>query len=255
MNKDEIGIGILDIYTQADLDNCFNSIPSVYKNKKNLLVVSDTKNTLDYPVYKPSLGIQMASLRNWIIGQFRINKIKHIFLINSNQIIKDENIFENVIKKAEVFGTWFITGPEKVAVTLEDDDFKESLTLSNQLNSDFIYVYSGIVNNIGYFDERFFNTKELDVFDYILRLREKKIYPSHNFYTTISDGIESSNSEIQKNNYTDQLSNDKPTQMSYGYFFFRHKYIPKQNEPESVSQEALIQEMENIQTQYGKKKE
>ncbi len=254
MNKEEIGIGILDVYSQADLENCFNSIPDFYKNHKNLLIISDTKNNLNYPIHKSSLGAQMSSLRNWIIGQFRINKIKHIFLVNSNQIIKNENIFEDTIKKAEIFGTWFMCGPEKTVVTLEDDEHKQSLILSNQLNSDFIYIYSGIVTNVGYFDEKYFNTKELDVVDYILKLREKKIYPPTNYHPIISDGIEMSNSSIQKNNYIEQLSDDKSVQMSYGYFFFKNKYIPKQNEPTPVSQESLINEMESIQKQYGKKK-
>lgn len=257
MNKEEIGIGILDVYSSADLTNCFNSIPDEFKNQKNLLVVSDTKNKndIDYPVTKIGTGIQMASLRNWILGQFRSNGIKHNFLINSNQIIKNSNLFEDVITKAEIFGTWFMSGPEKIAVTLEDDKFKNCLTLSTSLNSDFIYIYSGIINNIGYFDEKYFNTKELDVVDYIIKMREKKIYPPNHFYPMISDGIESSSSKIEKNNYTETLSNDKSVQMSYGYFFFKNKYIPKQNEPAAVSQEELINSMEEIQKNYGKKSE
>lgn len=257
MNKEEIGIGILDIYSSADLTNCFNSIPNELKNEKNLLVVSDTKNKneINYPVIKIGTGVQMASLRNWILGQFRSNNIKHIFLINSNQIIKNPNIFEDVIKKAETFGTWFITGPEKIAVTLEDDDAKSAITLSTTLNSDFIYIYTGIINNIGYFDEKYFNTKDLDVVDYILKMREKKIYPPNHYYPMVSDGIDSSNSKIEKNNYIETLNDDKSIQMSYGYFFFKNKYIPKQNEPPSVSQEELINSMEEIQKNYGKKSE
>lgn len=257
MNKEEIGIGIIDIYSSADLLNCFNSIPEEFKNKKNLLIVSDTKNRseIDYPVIKLSTGVQMASLRNWLLGQFRIHGIKHIFLINSNQTIKNSNIFEDVIKKAETFGTWFITGPEKIAVTLEDDDNKNSITLSTSLNSDFIYIYTGIINNIGYFDEKYFNTKDLDVVDYILKMREKKIYPPNHYYPMISEGIDSSNSKIEKNNYIEDLNDDKSIQMSYGYFFFKNKYIPKQNEPPAVSKEDLITAMEEIQKNYGKKSE
>lgn len=257
MNKEEIGIGIIDIYSSADLINCFNSIPQEFKNNKNLLIVSDTKNhtDIDYPVVKLSMGVQMASLRNWLLSQFRINGIKHIFLINSNQIIKNSNIFEEVIKKAETFGTWFITGPEKTAVTLEDDDAKNAITLSTTLNSDFIYIYTGIINNIGYFDEKYFNTKDLDVVDYILKMREKKIYPPNHYYPMVSDGIDSSNSKIEKNNYIETLSDDKSVQMSYGYFFFKNKYIPKQNEPPAVSKEDLIASMEEIQKNYGKKPE
>lgn len=257
MNKEEIGIGILDIYSSADLTNCFNSVPEEFKNNKNLIVVSDTKHPIDidYPVVKLATGIQMASLRNWIVSQFRNNGIKHIFLINSNQIIKDPNLFENIITKAEIFGTWFMTGPEKTIVTLEDDKFNNSLTLTNVLNSDFIYVYTGIINNMGYFDEKYFNTKDLDVLDFIIKMREKKIYPPNHYYPMISEGIESSNSKIEKNNYIETLSDDKSVQMSYGYFFFKHKYIPKQNDPPTASQDQLMQAMEEIQKNYGKKSE
>jgi hypothetical protein len=251
MNKEEIGIGILDVYTQEDLNNCYNSIPKDLK----VFVVSDTKNNIpesveNYRVY--GNGVPFASLRNWLISQFRIAGLKHFFLINSNQIIKNQNVFENIIKKASIFGTWAMVGPSESVVTIDDEEKNESLSISNKLNADFIYLFNGIVSNVGYFDERFFNTKDLDVVDYILRMREKKVYPPNNYHPIIEKDIDASSSTIQKINYKDMLNADQSVHMSYAYFMFKYQYIPLQNEPAPVPREELLKSLEEIQKNYSK---
>jgi hypothetical protein len=248
--KNEIGIAILDVYTQEDLDLCYKSIPEGY----NVLIVSDTKNKLpDCEHKRYGNGVQFATLRNWAISQFRLKGLKHFFLINSNQIIKNTDIFENTIKIAEVFGTWAIMGTENSILSIEDDTNNLTLKLSDKANSNFMYIFSGIISNIGYFDERFFNTKELDITDFIIRMREKKLYPPTGYNPIIDNDVETTRSKIQKLNYKEIDNADKSVQMSYAYFVYKNKYVPTQNDPKSVSKDELMASLMEIQTNYGKK--
>lgn len=254
--RDDIGIAILDVYTQDDLDACIAHLPK----SENIIIVSDTKNTIPniFKVKRYGNGVPFATLRNWAISQFRLQgDIKHIFIISTNQIIKDVTIFNEVfnktIKTAETFGTRLIFGPEISALSIEDDEKGIDLNLSERINTDFIYISNDIVNEIGYFDERYYNTKNLDVLDYINRLREKNIHTPTGFNPMITGDIETTRSKIQKSNYKEMDSRDKTVDMSYAYFMHKHNYIPTQNDPKPVSNDDLMKALEGLQTTYGSK--
>jgi len=251
--NDKIGIGILDVYSPDDLDKCYSSIPEELKS--NVIVVSNTKNrTSETPISRSyDREVSFATLRNWALSQLRIKDYKFLFLINSNQVITDSSIFEKTIKTAEIFGTWFILGPGDKSIPLEDDEAGVTLNLTPELNSDFIFLYTGVIKNNGYFDERFYNSKDLDVLDYVIKMRKKGIYPPNHFHPSIKDGLSKSNSMIQKINYKDIPNIDKSVQISYAYFMYNNQYIPGQNELPGVTQEQLLNSMENIQKNYAKK--
>lgn len=249
MTTQDIGIAILDVYTEADLLNCYNSVSGL----ENVLIVSNTKNNLpDCNSRRYDNQVPFATLRNHALSQFRLMGLKHFFLINSNQIIKNKNVFSDIIKTAEIFGTWCITGPSEKLLSIEDDKTNTSLTISEKLNSDFIYIFNGIVSNVGYFDERFFNTKDLDVLDYILRMREKGVYPVKNYHPVYTENIDSSNSLIQKINHKEMNDADQSVNLSYAYFLHKYQYMPSQNDPTSVSKDELLKNLEEIQQKYAK---
>lgn len=260
MNIDpkDIGIGILDLYSQEDLQNCWDSIPDKYKNHDDLLTrVYITSNNNNKPVLgaqtRPyTTAVQLATMRNFLISQMRLRNCKYYFLIHSNQVITDSNIFENTIKLAETFGTWVILGASTDNIPLEDDEHNLTLNLSKNLNSEFMFIFSGIIKTFGYFDERYFNGKDIDVLDYILKLRSKKAYPPTNYHPTITSGLESGIGNINKLGFKDIPDNDKTVELSYAYFFNNHKYIPTQNEPAYVSNSELLNVMGEIQKNYAK---
>lgn len=250
MNK-EIGIGILDLYDQDSLSKCLDSInlldfeiviSSLTKNKSYL------DNHRTYTSQTP-----LATLRNNIVSQFRLKKIKYFFILHSNQIIINKNIWNDTIKIAETFGTWFLTNFDTKILSIEDDSGLE-LNISSKLNSDFLFFNSGIIKNNGYFDERYINGKELDVIDYIINLRKKNLTLPNGFYPTISEKwLEKNNSKIEAIDFSDFPNNDKTVQMSYGYFMHNHKYIPNQNEPQAASNEILLTVAETLQKNYARK--
>ena len=248
---DDIGIGILDVYSQTDLENCYNSIPEDLKSQ--VLVASSTNNKMVNEEYRKYGEVPFATLRNWLISQFRLKGYKYYFLLNSNQLIEDPKVFFNTIHLAETFGTWFIVGNGKNALELEDEESGLTLNVSADLNTDFIFTFSGIVKNNGYFDERFFNTKNLDVLDYIIRLRTKGVYPPNHYNPTVGSGIKTAKTFLEKIKFKDIPDQDRSVGLSYGYFMHQHKYIPTQNDPPAATQEELLKSLETIQKTYAKR--
>jgi hypothetical protein len=248
----DVGIAIIDVYEQENLNLCFDSL----KNKtQNIIVVSNTKNKLpDIESKKYDSPVQFATLRNWAILNFRNKGLKHFFIINSNVVIKDFSIFENTIKKANNFGIWCFFGPAENKVTIEDDEKQLNLNLSEDINTDFIYVFNGIISKVGFFDERYFNTKSLDVLDYILRMRSKKLFPPTGFVPSIQENIEIVKGKIQKLNHKELDKDvDQSVNLSYAYFLTKYQYIPSQNDPKPVSKDELMKSLEELQQNYSNK--
>lgn len=251
--KNKIGIGILDIYTPEDLHKCYSSIPE--ELREDVFVVSNTANKTEVTSNTKRFDreVPFASLRNWLISQFRQNEYKFLFLLHSNVSITDPEIFNKTIKTAETFGTWFLLGPGSKSIPIEDDENNVTLHLTPELNDTFMFMYTGIVKNNGYFDERLTNTKNLDVLDFILKMRKKGIYPPNHYHPSIEEGILVSNSLIQKIGFKDIPDPDRSVQLSYGFFMHAHQYLPGQNDPAGVTQDELLVSMENIQKNYAKK--
>lgn len=257
--KTEIGIGILDIYSNELLTETISSIPEEYK--ENIFIVSNKKH-LKENQKNYTKQVSFATMRNYLISQMRIKGLKYYFLLTSNVKIKDKNIFENTINLAKTFGTWFITGAGSNNVPLEDDSVNLTLNLSPQLNTNFLFLYSGIIKNFGYFDERFYNTDNLDIIDYINKMREKDVYPPKHYNPTIDKNyLEEYISNIEKINFKElpkskeqyKPDDDKSLELSCAYFYHKYKYIPSQNDPNGVNQQILLEFMEKLQKTYGDK--
>lgn len=257
MNKD-IGIGILDLYDEECLQNCWDSIPEEYKSQDDLLncvfIARNNNNRSILGQTKTySSPVQLAAMKNYLISQMRLKGCKYYFILHSNQVIKNPNIFEDTIKLAETFGTWLIFGPSTDSIPLEDDENQVTLNLSKNLNTEFMFIFSGIIKTFGYFEERFYNTLKLDAIDYLLKLRNKKAYPPTDFHPTIpNDWVESSIGVFNKMGHKDMPDTDQSVQLSYALFFNNNKYIPTQNDPKEVSNDVLLATMEEIQKNYAK---
>jgi len=243
----DIGIGILDFYKQKDLNDLVDSIP------KNLLdncfIVSTTNNKTTLPTYRNKNETPIGFLRNKILSHFRRLDKKNIFLIESNVYFTDPDYLYKVIQTAEVFGTWILTAPEKNSIILEDEEHNVKLHLTPHLNTSFLFLYSGVISNIGYFNEQFLASKGIEVLDFINRCRKKKIYPPLNFNSTVKEGISMKNMD----NPFQVADESKKNALSLGLFQHLHKYVPGHSDPQSVSQEILLKEMEEIQNNFAKK--
>lgn len=248
--NNQISIGIIDAYSQLNLDQCISSIPKELRNA--VLVVSNTNNKIpdDVEHIKYTGEIGLSSLRNRCLTQFRLNsKIKYYFLITSNTAITDPDIFQNTIKTASVFGTWVMTGPGLKSIPIEDDVNNVTINLSPELNANFLFIYSNVLKNVGFFNEQMYCNEPLDVIDFIARCRKVNIYPPNHYNPTIAKGIFTSNTPSTKVKFNNE---EKIQYLSYGFFHHLHKYVPGQGDPVGVTEEQALQALENIQKTYAR---
>jgi hypothetical protein len=248
------GIGILDIYDDDSLKNCLDNIPENYY----VCVISNRQTSYkDKKInnYIRVNDVSLAHMRNLILYDFRINELDYYFILHSDQVIENSNIFEKIQKTAETFGTWFLSGYiNDKTLDIEDDKNHETvLKISNNLNSKFLYTFKGIIKTFGFFDEQFVNSHDLDVYDYITRLRNKKMYTPNGFYPTISIKMLENKKTIKNPYIKDFPSEDNSVRYSYGYFMNKNKFIPNHNENKEASQQDVLESIEFLQENYAKK--
>jgi hypothetical protein len=245
--KEDIGIGIIDVYQQQNLDSCLESIPEDLKN--NVYIVSNTNNIIkNFKYTKYDREVSFASLRNKLLTQFRLAKKKYLFMLYSNYAITETNFFESTLKIASTFGTWMMTGPGSNSFELEDEVSKNSLKISPELNGEVIFMFSGLIKKFGYFNEQLSSNNQLELLDYILRLRKEGLYPSNHFNPILDKGLYKVPSKMNKINHSKERSDE----LSFGMFQHLHNFIPGYNDPAGITQEQLFAELERIQQTYAK---
>lgn len=252
MNYSEIGIAVLDVYDDQHLYKCLESLKFIDQVASTCVVTNkkiSNKNFIYDKVFTNQVGF--STMRNYCISKFRNSGIKYIFILNSNVIIKNKNFIEDVIKTCNTFGVWFLCGTSEGSTVIDDTEKNETLTINNKLNTDFIFLRSGIIGSVGYFDERYINTKDLDVLDYINRLRFLNLYPKHPYHITVNDYFEYDKKDIQKISHSDVLDGKEPTVgFSYGYFKHKWNYIPDIDDIPQITKDDLLKFLEDCGKNY-----
>jgi len=248
----DTGIAILDIYDNESLEKCVNSLAGIQASSYII-----TNRTTPDPTFiydkKISHQVSMATLRNHAIAHFRCLGLKYLFIFNSNVVVTDPNFIEKTIKIAEAFGTWFLTGYGEGSTVLDDAEKGQSLCVNTKLNTEALFIRSGVVGNLGYFDERFINSSYLDVLDYTHRAIKLGIFPPETFFPTLDNFYKLTDSENQRIGHSDILDeNNKSVGMSYGYFKHLYGYVPSMDDRKSASKDELMIFMGDLQTNYAK---
>jgi hypothetical protein len=245
--NEDIGIGIIDVYQQQNLDSCLESIPEDLKD--NVYIVSNTNNKIkNFNHTRFDREISFACLRNQILSEFRLNKKKYLFMIYSNYAITEKDFFTDAVKSASLFGTWLMTGPSDNFIELEDEVSKTPLKISPELNAEVLFMFSGLVKKFGYFNEQLHSNNQLELLDYILKLRKEGLYPSNHFNPILHKGLYKVPCKLNKIN----SSKERADELTFGMFQHLHNYVPGFNDPPGITQEQLFQELERIQQTYAK---
>jgi hypothetical protein len=179
--------------------------------------------------------------------------LDYYHILHTDQVLTDSNDFEKIKKTAETFGTWFLTGYVGDKTLDVEDDNGSILKLSQKLNSKYIFTFKGIIKNNGFFDERFINTQNLDILDYINRLKTKNLYVADGYYPTISVQMFENKKTMNNGYIKDFPSNETTVRYSYGLFVHLHKYIPDHSDPPAKTEQDALKSVEFLQSHYAKK--
>lgn len=180
---DKIGVGVLS-YSRPDYyEQVISRIPRHRIDR--LIVVNDGKNQyvkpkdgIDRIVYtKKQAGVSVC--KNLILDYLIEEGIEHIFLVEDDILIQDENVFDAYIENANTFGIHHLTF-EKIAGNEETKKFEYispngcALSFMHSPQGAFMYLNAAIIKKIGKFDEKMFCAFEH--IDLAYNLYKKNVY-------------------------------------------------------------------------------
>lgn len=189
--KNKIGVGVVTYNRPEYFKTCINSIPNV-----DTLVVVNDGDPYSSDIYTSNIKEIIQHTKNKSVGVSKNELMKylledgceHIFLIEDDMEVLKSEVFEEYIKAASVSGIWhFNYGPGSPYNRVQDPNIlkldlegRHLLDKHSQPNPRliveyengikialyqhsvgmFTYFHKGVINNIGYHDEKFHNAWE-----------------------------------------------------------------------------------------------
>jgi hypothetical protein len=173
MDKNKIGVGIVTYNSESYFTSLYNTLPL---NKINELVVvnggtpyTQSYNThwiQHYKNYYPSV------CRNDCINFLRNRNCEHIFIIEDDMIIKDQDIFDTYINASKESGlkyfsfvstSWESGTPNKRTPRLVVE-YKNGTSISfyNNMCNEFTYHHTSCFDRVGTYDKNFRDPFDID---------------------------------------------------------------------------------------------
>ena len=174
--KQDIGVGIVTCNRPKFLKNLLSSIDP---SEVSEIVIFNSGTELIETEFKiiskqNKENVPVGHAKNEILRYFRNQNKKHIFIIEDDMIIKDNQVFEQYIKHAFTSGIYHFNfhkhGPINVnedgsskitnSVDYETLGEKYEITFHPHIVGSFSYYYGDIISHAGYMDEKYVNAME-----------------------------------------------------------------------------------------------
>ncbi len=214
-NKDSIGVGMVTYNAEDRIKQSSNTIPSWVKN---FVIVNDgTPYAIES--YNPNASIIQHDT-NKCVGEAKNTAIKHlmemgcehIFIIEDDILIKDENVFETYVKHSVVSGikhlNFALHGPANKKGSNGFSDLKDRVDNNNEPNprqiikydndveialypnsvGAFSYYHRSVIEKIGFFDSAYKNAWEH--VDHTLMAYKNGFHPAFWYFADINKSWE-----------------------------------------------------------------
>ncbi len=172
--KNSIGIGIVTYNSEERIKQSANRIPKCYKN---FVIVNDGTpyNDSVYPenahIIQHERNLSVGAAKNSAIKYLMDNGCEHIFILEDDLLIKDENVFDEYIRHS------IISGIKHLNFGLSDDiknkhegkpnpklliPYQDGIKISlyHDCFASLQYFRREVIEKIGYFDTQFVNAME-----------------------------------------------------------------------------------------------
>lgn len=263
-----IFVGIVTCNRPDFFYKCYNSIKKV-KNVDVLAVCNDGKedvqvdNSTIYIKHKTNKGV--GTSKNDLFKEALKNpKVEHIFIVEDDILVKNENAFNEYVKAKELTGIHHFMfgyhgpanknnisgGPPKPRYVIEyNKDFK--LAINTHSVGAFCYYSRKSLEETGIFDESFLNA--FDHVDHDYRLAKKGFSTPYWNWADIANSVEyleelecsETNSSIR--NRKDWMEN---IQKGAEKFYKKHGYMPAwQNHVPDTPKKELLQLLKNFKNE------
>lgn len=249
-SRDSIGVGIVTYNSEDRIKQSSRTIPSWVKN---FVIVNDGTPYSDdaYPenahIIQHEKNKSVGVAKNSALKYLMDKGCEHIFIMEDDMLIKDENIFDEYIKHSVISGIKHLNfglpndgknmvngKPNPKAIIPYDEGVK--IYLYQNLAGTFSYYDREVIEKIGYFDTNYFNAMEH--VDHTFMSIKNNFHTPMWFFADIENSwkfIESIPNGESIINKTENLFSKQKNAITY--FKRKHKHFP--NEIGSVNNEML----------------
>lgn len=260
---DKIGVGIVSWNAEDRLKQSAQLIPAWIKN---FVIVNDGTPYNDnvYPaqakVIQHETNLSVGVAKNTAIKYLMDNGCEHIFLIEDDMIIKDEDVFFEYILSSKNSGikhlNFALHGPLNKFNGIANPSFKyiypdkTIISLYGNCVGSFSYYHKSVIEECGLMDENYFNAWEH--VDHTFQIIKKGFHPSFWFFADIENSdkyLEEIPNSIE--NSTIAGRSDWNFNIKNGEVHFYRKNGCRVGDIPRISAETLNKELINI---YNNKK-
>jgi hypothetical protein len=257
-----IGVAIITFNRPDYYKKVLDNIP---KNKiKCLVIVNDGKTPYanesdgDYVIKNnEQLGVSISKNKALKILIEKFN-CEHLFLIEDDVLIQNENVFDEYINTANTFGIHHlnyekVAGNEKTLKYSYKAPSGHSIGLYHNPQGAFSYFNANIIKKLGYFDENYINAFEHIDIEYSLSKNNvapnfwyfPDVLNSDQYLKTI-EGSDENSTITNKNKYQENWQKSAQT--------FVKKWGHFTNEIPDVGEETIKNRLMFLESNYAKKK-
>ena len=255
-SKGKIGVGITTYNSEDYFLELYKSLP---QNKIDELVVVNGGNSYkeDYDAHwiQHKKNHYPSVCRNDCINFLQNRKCEHIFIIEDDLIIKNENIFDLYIKASKVSGLKYFSfvsmswdaGQPNQRTPRMTVNYKENISISFYRNmcNEFTYHHYSCFDEIGLYDTQF-----RDPFDIDMAYRESQTDYASPFWWFAD--VSNSDEYIENNkNAKSRLQSDRPDgsreqRIQEQWYLFSGKHQKMVNEIPDTPQNEVVEKLKKI---------
>ena len=239
--NDKIGIGVLCTHNNFDKTiSSINTSHDIYVVSCSYMDISDKHNIKDSYVYTQDTPKTWA--KNRLIRMMLNDDCDHLFIIEDSVIIKNNNIFEKYIQAAKNSGIWcFLHSNKEYQNDISYEDIK--IGFSDELQNHLMYIFRGVIKNIGFFDERY-DKGILETHDYVKRILDKGLLPGWCWFPDLYDSKE----------YIDTIEIEEPIGQDWWYenIWFGHKHKERSDDIKKLNDNKVLNNLNFIKENYSK---
>jgi len=278
--KNKIGVALITCNSEHRIKQSAPLIPNV----DEFVIVNDGE-AYDESVYPDNMTKLIQHKYNTCVGVSKNDALKylvdancdHIFLVEDDVLIKDENVFDVYIKTAEKTGIWHLNyalqGPanrkqvnadsfkidERGALSQKSDPNPKSiveydgldLALYHNIVGSFSYYLKGVVKSVGLFDERYKNAWEH--VEHTYRIIKQGLHPPFWWFADINESwkyIDDVENCIEESTIAKSPEWKKNFQVGMEMYRANHGFYP-QKTPD-VDNDEVMRILTNLEDKYAR---
>jgi len=263
-----IGVGLLTYNRPDYYGKVYSSLP--FGRFSKLVVVNDGEDTYvpspatgqfdqtGYPVIYGKTQRGIAWAKNQALKNLIERGCEHIFLIEDDVIIKDDDVFDAYIEHAQTFGIHHlnflkVAGNEKTLKYEYHAPNGCALGFYHNPQGAFSYFNANIIKKLGYFDEEYMNAFEHIDFEY--NLSKNNVCPPFWYFPDVLDSekyLETIEGSDENSTITNKDQYKDNWERSAKWFINKHGYFT--NQIPDVGIKGLEKSLKFLETTYSKKK-